>query len=181
MKLIKDLGMLYPVEGSTQRKRYGMYECPSCFRLSKHQQYQMKSRKDKACKSCITIATHTKHGEHATTSRMYRMWSRIKRCCYNTNSKDYQYYGAKGVTMCDEWKEDYTIFKTWCETNGYGDELTIDKDILCDELNINPKIYSPNTCQFISKSDNIAYANRNRNGFESVSIPEEIKWENIND
>ena len=39
----------------------------------------------------------------------------------------------------------------------------LDKDILCQNMNISPKIYSPQTCMFISKKENISEATSRRN------------------
>ena len=32
-----------------------------------------------------------------------RCWNLIKRRCYNKNSREYQYYGTKGKTVCERW------------------------------------------------------------------------------
>lgn len=82
--------------------------------------------------------------------------------CYNPKAPDYNRYGGKGVTMCQEWLDSFNLFKEWSLNNGYSSELEIDKDILCDKLGISPKIYSPSTCQWISKSENTAYMLKNR-------------------
>lgn len=34
---------------------------------------------------------------------LYPVWHEIFTRCYNKNSKDYKYYGKKGVTVCDRW------------------------------------------------------------------------------
>lgn len=40
----------------------------------------------------------------------YHTWCSIKDRCYNPKMDSYQYYGAKGVTMCDEWLQDFGAF-----------------------------------------------------------------------
>ena len=77
--------------------------------------------------------------------------------CYDKNCKSYKNYGAKGVKMCEEWLNSPDAFINWCENNGYSEDKVLDKDILCDKLNINPKIYSPETCMFITKEENQQY------------------------
>lgn len=81
--------------------------------------------------------------------------------CYNKDCIAYTSYGAKGITMCDEWLESPDAFIKWCEENGYEENLVLDKDILCDKLGITPKIYSPLTCQFITRAENQEYAAEN--------------------
>jgi hypothetical protein len=77
--------------------------------------------------------------------------------CYNEDTKAYKNYGAKGVTVCDEWLNSFDAFVSWCEANGYSEELVLDKDILSDKLGISPKVYSPETCQFITEKENREY------------------------
>lgn len=71
--------------------------------------------------------------------------------CYNEKDTSYKNYGAKGVTMCDEWKNDYQKFLTWCLENGYKEGLNLDKDTKSGIT----KIYSPETCIFITPRENL--------------------------
>ena len=69
--------------------------------------------------------SRTKHGD--CRSRLYEIWSGMKKRCYNKNSAAYDYYGGKGVRMCDEWLNSYDHFKEWALNNGYDDRLSIDR------------------------------------------------------
>lgn len=40
----------------------------------------------------------------------YVTWDAIIHRCYYKSQKSYKYYGARGITMCDEWKNDYFAF-----------------------------------------------------------------------
>lgn len=84
-------------------------------------------------------------------------YSQILLRCYDTEVAAYKNYGAKGITMCDEWLNSPDQFIKWCEENGYEEGLVLDKDILCDKLGVFPKIYSPTTCQFITSEENMEY------------------------
>jgi hypothetical protein len=42
-----------------------------------------------------------KHGLRYTPE--YRAWLNLRNRCNNPNSKDYEYYGGRGITCCDEW------------------------------------------------------------------------------
>ncbi len=40
----------------------------------------------------------------------YNSWTGIKARCYNPNHHKYKNYGARGITVCDEWKNDFMAF-----------------------------------------------------------------------
>lgn len=64
----------------------------------------------------------TKHGQKHT--RLYEIWcSMIERCTVITY-KQYENYGARGITICDEWHNDFQAFYDWAMVNGYTDILT---------------------------------------------------------
>lgn len=92
----------------------------------------------------------TKHGE--ASAPLYHVLRAMHQRCENPKAHDYQWYGALGVTVCDEWKlTEYPIFKAWALANGYRPGLTIDR--------IDPsKGYSPDNCRWIT----IAEQQRNR-------------------
>ena len=85
---------------------------------------------------------------------LYRVWGGIKQRCYNPKNTAYPRYGQVGVTMCADWIADFKVFYTWAISNGWKPGLELDKDILCEAKGISPKLYSPNTCQFITPREN---------------------------
>jgi hypothetical protein len=61
--------------------------------------------------------------------------------CYRKNHVSYKNYGQKGITVCDEWRNDFLSFYDWAIQNGYCDNLTLDR---CD----NSKGYSSENCRW---------------------------------
>lgn len=98
-----------------------------------------------------------KHGLCGT--KLYNVWLTMKQRCYNSNDRHYQWYGAKGVKVCDQWKDDPAAFVKWCEDNGYKDGLTIDR---IDGT----KDYSPENYRFITMSAQ----QRNRSSNKLISF-----------
>lgn len=61
------------------------------------------------CFRATFIGQHNlKHG--MTKSPEYRVWSQMKRRCYDTNARGYERYGARGIVVCDRWRESFTAF-----------------------------------------------------------------------
>jgi hypothetical protein len=58
----------------------------------------------------ITSKRSTKHGFRGT--RIYRIWAGIKSRCLNPNEPGYQkYYGVRGISICDEWRDSFEAFR----------------------------------------------------------------------
>lgn len=95
------------------------------------------------------LARKTKHGYRKAkdTHPAYRAYRGMMSRCYDTNNSAYKWYGAIGITVCDEWKNNPQAFVEWSINNGYPKDWYIDKDILCKAKGIYPHIYSPETCQ----------------------------------
>lgn len=36
-------------------------------------------------------------------TRLYAIFSGMKQRCYNPRNQHYKWYGAKGITLCEEW------------------------------------------------------------------------------
>ena len=55
--------------------------------------------------------------------RIYYIYYAIKDRCYNPKTKCYHRYGGRGITMCEEWQNDFTAFYNWAVKNGYREEI----------------------------------------------------------
>lgn len=65
------------------------------------------------------------HGE--TKTRLYGIWRGMKKRCYIPSDISYKNYGAKGITVCNEWMGSYEVFRDWAMANGYQEHLTLDR------------------------------------------------------
>jgi len=97
----------------------------------------------KQCYSCgRKIASKKKIKHNMVNHSLYRKWSDIKKRCYNPKVDRYKNYGALGIKVCDEWKNDFLNFYNWSIKNGWREGLTI-------ERKDNYKDYSPDNCTYI--------------------------------
>lgn len=60
----------------------------------------------------VTRKRTTKHGHTpaGNKTRMYRIWTNMIQRCHNPNYTYYERYGARGVTVCDRWRENFEAF-----------------------------------------------------------------------
>jgi hypothetical protein len=86
---------------------------------------------------------------------IYKIYRGMISRCMQPTSKSYHRYGGRGVTICKEWLTNKDTFVEWCLNNGWEPGLQLDKDILSKKLGIDPPIYSPQTCMFVTKKVNI--------------------------
>ena len=163
--LLEDLGALYPTENSKKRVTYGIYKCGFCGNEFKAKAHMIKSKKVQSC-GCYQrqklIARNTTHGLNGT--RIYNIWVGIKDRTLKPKNKHYHYYGGRGIKICEAWL-DVRIFYDWAMSNGYSDELTIDR---ID----NDGDYCPENCRWTTKTiqaRNQRIHKNNTSGYKGVS------------
>src|SRR4051794_12827082 len=72
----------------------------------------VRARRTRSC-GCLQIekvrARSLTHGHRIDrkTSRTLKAWEHAKQRCFNLNDKKYPRYGGRGITMCQEWQEDF--------------------------------------------------------------------------
>jgi len=104
--------------------------------------YRLTNGNTKSCgcfKSDTQRARLLKHGFSCT--RIHRCWDRMIQRCHNPKHKAYFYYGERGISVCDEWRN-ASIFIEWALANGYSDSLTLDR------IN-NDGNYEPSNCRWV--------------------------------
>lgn len=98
----------------------------------------------------------TKHG--LKNHPLYKTWICMKTRCYNPKCKDYKDYGSRGITVCNEWKDDFVEFLYWALKHGWEKGLSIER------IDFN-KGYSPDNCKWIPMSEQ----SKNRRSVKQIS------------
>ena len=105
-------------------------------------------------------------------TRLYQIWNSMKQRCSNPKAISYKYYGARGVTVCQEWLNSFQAFYDWAIANGYADNLSIDR------RNANGN-YCPENCRWTTvkeQQNNTSYNRLITYGEETHNI---TQWAEI--
>ena len=149
------LVVLYEVDTKTGNRLRYMCRC-DCGSTKSIDGGHLRSGKIKSC-GCLwrenlsRIHMDARHPGPETLKksnpRLYRIWCAMKARCYNCNVKAYPRYGGRGIEVCEEWRNDFNTFCTWALAHGYAEHLDIDRKD-------NEKGYSPDNCQWLTRSEN---------------------------
>lgn len=133
------------ISGKTEEKEYYLCKC-DCGKEKIVEKNSLRNKK-RGTKSCgcfqkeMVSQSNTKHGMYK--SRIYKTWSDMIQRCYNKKEPSYKYCGSRGITVCPEWKKSFICFYKWAISNGYSDDLTLDRKD-------NGGNYNPVNCRWIT-------------------------------
>lgn len=161
---INGLILLEEIESHTQPsgqiQRKALFKC-YCGNKFESRICSVKNNNTKSCGCLIKKGGNKTHGLSAHC--LCPIWREMVSRCHNRKNKDYKNYGDRGVSVCEEWRDNFESFYNWALKNGYKGGLTIDR-------RNNNGNYEPANCRFITKAEN----SRNKRGIK-------LNWDLVNE
>lgn len=143
-----------PMKWGKYKHRAAVCQCDCGSELVVRLEY-LRSGHTKSC-GCMKMVASSKinRTHNKSKTRLYRTWAGMLARCRNKNSKSYKNYGKIGVKVCDEWTR-FENFMKWALSNGYQDNLTIER--------IDPRgDYKPSNCKWIPFKEQMKNKNNHR-------------------
>ena len=160
--LLKDLGAQKPSEKSKYKARFGLYLC-HCGKEFKGNTYNIRSKRTTSCGCQFTenrSKVQIKHGLYY--HRLYNTWVGMVNRCTKKEYCSYKNYGAKGITVCDEWLKVEAFINDM--------ESTYQEGLSLDRID-NNKGYSKDNCRWATRevqARNKGARSNNKSGFTGV-------------
>ncbi len=147
--------------------RRAIVECKVCKREYEVDPNKLQYRKHCGCMKKDTVACRYVKSHPQLSQAIKHMLAR----CYNKKNIDYYNYGARGITVCDEWIKDRNVFCEWALSNGFeeGKYLSIDR---VDSS----KGYSPDNCRWTTST---IQAQNTRRNVLTIEIARDIRKDAI--
>lgn len=110
----KRYGRLMIIELGNQQNGYQDRSLCECGTVKTVRRSDLQSGRTSSC-GCLrkenatrTGASTRKHGH--SRNPLYHLWHTMIARCHNPNHAAYRYYGARGVQVCDRWRESFEAF-----------------------------------------------------------------------
>lgn len=164
----KRFGRWVVIRRTENRGKSVMWECLcDCGKIKIVQGTSLKSGRSTSC-GCGRIEHHRRtHG--LTKHPLYRVWQRMKGCTTSPSHQDFQYYGARGISIHSEWEHSFETFYSWAMENGWKEGLEIDR------IDSNGN-YCPENCWFTDRSHQMRNTSRTHRLTYNGKTQSLIEW-----
>ena len=95
----------------------------------------------------------------------YGLWCSMKKRCYSKNHTSYKYYGGRGITVCDRWRNSFDAFLEDMGKRPFPKAQIDRRD--------NDNGYFKENCRWVTRTENM----RNRSNIKlSIGKAREIRY-----
>lgn len=105
------------------------------------------------------------HSFRGSETSLYQTWKHMKQRCYNSERKDFPYYGGRGIRVCREWINSFSNFASDMGEKPPG--MTIER---ID----NDGDYEPGNCRWATRKEQ--NLNRRKDGSCGVGMSIKDQW-----
>ena len=95
------------------------------------------------CRACVP---RTALSKPMRNTRLYHIYTAMKQRCTNPHTKHFDIYGGRGISVCKSWSDSFDVFAEWALSNGYSEDLSIER------IDTNGD-YCPSNCRWIPLSE----------------------------
>lgn len=159
-------GKLTVLERSTEKDNHGFAKwicrC-DCGKIVTVRGNNLRTGQALSC-GCSRAESKKTHGMSRT--RLFYVWNNMKNRCYYKKHKDYENYGGRGISVCDEWVNSFDSFASWALSNGYDENAPYGS---CTLDRIDPDDnYKPSNCRFADSF--VQASNRRDRGLKDAPV-----------
>lgn len=156
-----------------RRDWIGQFRC-HCGKLFEAPSTVIRNKKRWSC-GCGRGVKHRVVAEGATAHPLYATWENMKARCYRKSHTSYRNYGARGIEMCESWKNDFPAFAAYVDTvlgKKPGPKFTLDR---ID----NSKGYEPGNIRWADHRTQVYNRRNSRPEFVGGVVSVKVVWARI--
>jgi hypothetical protein len=136
----------YGAEARAAKKR-GLKWCPDCKRARRRASFSPNASRPDGLQSTCRVCQRARIRKASPRTRAWGSWYHARARCTDPAHPFWGYYGERGITMCDRWRDDFEMFLV--DMGGRPEGLTLDR------VN-NDGNYEPGNCRWASPAEQTA-------------------------